>query len=42
MAKKLIEIDKVLWNKFRKKCVNNDLLIRDVLPVLIKDYVERQ
>jgi len=39
MANKMIEIDEVLWNKFKKKCINNDTTIRKKLSELINQYV---
>lgn len=37
---KLVDIDDILWLKFRKKCFNNDITMKDKLAELIKEYVE--
>ena len=33
-------MDDVLWNKFKKKCVNNDVTMKGQLSYLIKEYLK--
>jgi predicted ATP-dependent Lon-type protease len=40
MANKMIDIDNKLWNKFRKKCVNEDITMKEKLKELVAKYVE--
>lgn len=37
---KLVNVDDDLWKKFRNKCFNNDITMKDKLTELIKQYVE--
>lgn len=41
MTKKLMDMDDSLWNKFKKKCVNNDVTMKEKLTRLVKEYVEK-
>lgn len=41
MTKKLMDVDDALWNKFKKKCVNNDITMKEQLNILVKGYVEK-
>ena len=34
-------MDDSLWNKFKKKCVNNDVTMKEKLTRLVKEYVEK-
>ena len=41
MTKKLIDVEDKLWNKFKKKCVNNDITMKEKLHNLVNEYIEK-
>jgi len=41
MIKKLIEVDEELWKKLKIHCLKNETKLKDIMNVLIKDYLKQ-